>query len=269
MRIAAIQCGVSEGHIDRNVAAAVSWIELAAAENCRLVVLPECSLTGYGYDSRAAVEQNAVAIDGPEIGQILEACTAHNIFAIVGFFERRGGLLHNSAALVGPTGLIGVHRKNHLPHLGGDRFVERPPETSTSAFATEIGIIGIAICYEIRFPEIARTLALNGSEIIALPTNWPVQSAILADHFTRVRAAENMVFFVAANRNDASGGTSYLGHSQILDPWGGTLAFVADENAMLVADLDLEAARSKKIIFDEGRFELNLFADRRPEAYRL
>lgn len=269
VRIAAIQCAVSESQTAANVAAAADWIAKAADQDCQLAVLPECSLTGYGFDSRAALERVAIRLDGPEVRAILAICAARQIHAIVGFFEARDGKIFNSAALIGPKGIAGVHRKAHLPYLGGDRYADRPEEVSASAFATEIGVIGISICYEIRFPEAMRTLVLNGAEIIALPTNWPVQSSILADHFTRVRAAENMVYFIAANRNDSAAGTDYLGHSQIVDPKGVVMAHLTGETGLITADVDLEIARSKKIVFEEGRFELNLFADRRPEAYRL
>lgn len=269
MLIGAIQCSVREGETTANVAAAIDWITTAADAGCKLVVLPECSLTGYGFDSRSCLEQAAIRLEGLEVAAIASLCAEKQIHAVVGFFESSGGKIYNSAALISPGGIAGVHRKAHLPHLGGDRFADRPDDTSVSAFATDIGVIGISICYEIRFPEVMRTLALHGAEIIALPTNWPVQSVILAEHFTRVRAAENMVYFVAANRNDSAQGTDYLGHSQIIDALGNVMVKAHSETGMIVADVDLEIAREKKIVFEEGRFELNLFADRRPEAYRL
>ncbi|MCQ4633613.1 carbon-nitrogen hydrolase family protein [Shinella sp. CPCC 100929] len=93
---------------------------------------------------------------------------------VVGFLERVGPKLDNVAAIIGPRGVTGIHRKRHLPFLGADRFV-------VSIFETAVGKVGVAICYEIRFPEVSRTLALAGADFIALPTNWPVQSVLLAD----------------------------------------------------------------------------------------
>lgn len=269
MRIAAIQCAVREGETAANLAAATGWIIEAANAGCKLAVLPECSLTGYGFNSRAELEGVAIPLDGAEVNAVAAVCALHNIHALVGFYEVQESKIYNSAALIGPKGVVGVHRKAHLPYLGGDRFADRPDHVSVSVFATEIGVVGISICYEIRFPEVTRTLALQGAEIIALPTNWPVQSAILADHFTRVRAAENMVYFVAANRNDCARGNRYLGRSQIIDALGEVMVKAESETGLICADVDLDIARKKKIVFEEGRFELSLFADRRPEAYQL
>ncbi|KQU85645.1 hypothetical protein ASD00_32150 [Ensifer sp. Root31] len=189
--------------------------------------------------------------------------------AVFGTFERLGDQLHNAALLVGPSGLIGVHRKNHLPFLGGDRFVDLPPNPTPSIFDTAVGKIGIAICYEIRFPEVARTLTLGGAEIIALPTNWPMASRILAEAFTSVRAAENMVYFIASNRNDSECGVQYLGMSRIVDPIGNLVGDAETNTALIIADLDMRIAQTKKIIFESGKFEISPIKDRRPESYRM
>lgn len=269
MKVAAVQDGVRHADISANVAAAVAWIEKAAVEGNALVVLPECFLSGYIYSSREQVAANALTLDGPEVAEVVAASRAHRIHVVIGAFEKLGERIHNTALLIGPEGLIGLHRKNHLPFLGGDRFVDRPDETRSSVFKTAIGTIGIAICYEIRFPEITRTLMLEGAEIIVLPTNWPVASLSLAEHFTVVRAAENMVYFIAANRNDTEEGTAYLGRSRIVDPYGKVVADAGTARGLISADVDLERARNKKIVFQVGEFELNPIGDRRPEAYRL
>jgi predicted amidohydrolase len=114
-----------------------------------------------------------------------------------------------------------------------------------------------------------RTLALAGAEIIALPTNWPLQASILGDHFTRVRAAENLVYLLVSNRGDAERGTEFLGKSQIVDPLGEVLASTDRDDALLVASIDLARARDKKITFQKGEFELSPWRDRRPATYRL
>lgn len=269
MKVAAVQAGVKRADATANVAAAIDWIRSAAADGNALVVLPECFLTGYIYESREEVAAQAVSLDGPEIAAIADACRAGNIHAVLGTFEKLGDKIHNTAVLVGPEGLVGLHRKNHLPYLGGDRFIDLPEAAGSSVFKTPVGTIGIAICYEIRFPEVVRTLMLGGVEIVALPTNWPVASLTLAQHFTVVRAAENMVYFIAANRNDSEQGTDYLGWSRIIDPYGEVLADAGTRTALISAEVDLELARHKKIVFEAGKFELNPIRDRRPEAYRL
>jgi len=153
--------------------------------------------------------------------------------------------------------------------MGADKFVTVSEETEPQIFDTAVGRIGIAICYEIRFPEVMRTLALAGADLIALPTNWPVQANILADHFTRVRAAENFVYFLVANRGDSEEGVNFLGDSQIVNPLGEVLAKADSEEALLIAEVDLDRARDKTITFQKGEFEVSPWKDRRPAAYRL
>jgi predicted amidohydrolase len=153
--------------------------------------------------------------------------------------------------------------------MGADRFATVSEETAPAVFDTALGRIGIAICYEIRFPEVMRTLALEGAELIALPTNWPVQASILADHFTRVRAAENFVYLLVSNRGDAEHGIDFLGDSQVVDPMGEVLAKAESEQDLLVVDVDLARSREKSITFTAGEFELSPWKDRRPAAYRI
>jgi predicted amidohydrolase len=269
MRVAAVQCAVSEGDAPNNTTRVCDWIEQAAQEGCSLVVLPECVLTGYGYKNRESLEQNALPMDGPEVAAVIETCRRLRIWAVVGLFELNGRRVHNTAFLAGPDGLVGLHRKNHLPYLGGDRFVDLPETAPYSVFRTPIGVIGIAICYEIRFPEVVRTLMLSGAEIMALPTNWPIASRILAEQFVPVRAAENMVYFIAANRNDRGGDIQYLGRSSIVDPLGNVLADGGEKTGVIAAEIDIKLSRDKKIVFEAGTFEISPIRDRRPETYRI
>lgn len=269
MRVAVAQLGSAKGDARLNADAACEMIEKAAADGCALVVLPECCLTGYVFADRLALEVAALEMDSTAVMRVLDACKMGAIHAVIGLFEKVGGAVYNTALLIGPDGIIGRHRKLHLPFLGGDRFADRPSGIDPSVFSTPIGVIGIAICYEIRFPEIIRTLVLSGAEIVALPTNWPNASHILADHFTPVRAAENFVYFLAANRNDAEEGTQFMGASQIVDPHGAVLAHAGRETGLFTADIDLARSRNKTIVFQSGEFEISPFKDRRPDAYRL
>jgi len=253
-------------------------LEAAAAAGAALVVFPECYLTGYVSDSRVETEQIAIERDGPELAAVAEACRNLRVHALVGYLEREGDegnegdegdKVYNAVAIIGPDGPIGTYRKRHLPYMGADRFAESSEEIEPAVFDTAIGRIGVAICYEIRFPEVMRTLALAGADIIALPTNWPVQASILGDHFTRVRAAENFVYLLVSNRGDSERGTEFLGKSQIVDPLGEVVASADRGEALLVTSIDLQRARDKTITFQKGEFELSPWRDRRPESYRL
>ena len=268
MRIAVAQMGVESGETAANVMSAISAIETARDEGVEFLILPECGLTGYGFADRTALESGSLTARSEAVGAVAEAAATANMHVVFGFFETFEGKIYNTAQLVGPTGVLGTHRKRHLPFLGGDRFADRSVDASPSVYETPFGKVGIAICYEIRFPEAVRTLMLSGAEIVALPTNWPEDSVMLAEHFTKVRAAENMIFFAAANRNDSDGDTKYLGMSQIVDPLGKVLVNAEQESGVFWADIDVGRAREKKIVFRPGEFEITPVADRQPQTYR-
>jgi 5-aminopentanamidase len=267
--VAVAQVPVVLGDVRANLGAMAPLMAEAASRGAKLVVFPECYLTGYMFDDRAGALASAVGLHGAELGEIASRCTENDLEVVVGFLEAEGDRLHNSAAVLGPSGLIGVYRKRHLPHLGADRFVDEPEETAPSLFQTRVGLVGVAICYEIRFPEVMRTLALEGADIIALPTNWPVQSFLLAECFTRVRAAENLVHLLVANRADVEGDARFSGQSQIIDPLGNVVGHAGVAEGLLLAGIDVERARDKRIIVKPGEFELSPWADRRPATYRL
>lgn len=267
--VAVAQVPAVLGDVAGNLAAMADWMAKAAGKGAKLLVFPECFLSGYMFENRDDAYASAVEENGPELEQILLLCREHRMDVVVGFLERDGSKLYNSAAVIGPTGLTGIHRKRHLPFLGADRFVDEPDGVDVSVFETAVGKVGVAICYEIRFPEVSRTLALAGADFIALPTNWPVQSVLLADHFTRVRAAENFVFFLVANRADSEGDADFLGKSQIIDPLGNVIINAGTDEGVVVAVADVGRARNKTIAFKAGEFELSPWKDRRPATYRL
>ncbi|MCY0149287.1 carbon-nitrogen hydrolase family protein [Hoeflea sp. G2-23] len=267
--VAVAQVPAKLGDVRANLNAMDGYLREAAAKKAKLLILPECYLSGYMFDDRAAAVAAAISANGSEIGEIVALCAKHDVEVVVGFLETNGGKLYNSAAVLGAAGVIGIHRKRHLPHLGADRFVDEPPGTELSLFETCVGKVGVAICYEIRFPEIMRSLALAGADFIALPTNWPVQSVLLAEQFTRVRAAENFIYLLVANRADTEGDATFLGQSQIVDPLGGVIANSGRSEGLLVASVDVARARNKTITIKAGEFEVSPFKDRRPATYRI
>lgn len=239
----------------------------AAADGSRLIAFAECLLTGGSFDSREELEQGAISLDA--LAPLLAVSAESGIHIVVGFYEKHAESIFNTAALLGPQGVIGLHRKRHLPFMIGDRFTDRPEEWTPPVFNTDIGRIGLAICYEIRFPEVIRTLALEGADIVVLPAAWPEQARLLPDLFSTVRAAENIVYFVAPNRNDLDGGMQFIGMSHIIEPSGTTLTRAGLEDGVFSVEIDLAKARNKSLIRDPGVFEIHPFRDRLPETYRL
>jgi predicted amidohydrolase len=133
--------------------------------------------------------------------------------ALVGTIERASdGKCHNSAVLLGPDGIRAVYRRIHLIHLGVDRFLT-PGESLTGPFETPLGRLGILICYDLRFPEPARALALQGAQVILLPTARPVAATLDRDHVARTRASEYGVFLLAADHVGEEEESAYLGRS--------------------------------------------------------
>lgn len=280
MLIAVAQTEPKLAEIDANVAAAVGWLEQAAAQGVALVVLPEAALTGYVFETPAEAREVALDIDGPEVQALVAAAGRLGIHAVVGLIERQGDLLRNTAVLVGPGAgaagatagvsgpgeLIGLYRKTHLPFLGVDRFVT--PGDEAPVFDTPIGRIGIEICYDLRFPELTRSLALRGADFIAHPTNWPLAATTNADFITKTRALENRVYLLTSNRSGFERGTEFCGWSQICDPSGTRIVETGKGGeTLLVAEADVARSRDKNIIPIPGEYEMHLWGHRRPELY--
>jgi predicted amidohydrolase len=255
------------GAVDRNLEACLARLEEAARAGCDLLVLPECALTGYVFDSPEEAAETALEVPGAETEAVEAACARLGIHAVYGLLEREGDRLRNCALLAGPEGFVGRYWKSHLPYLGVDRFVVAG-DGPLEPFETPIGRVGIEICYDLRFPEVTRALALAGADVVAHPTNWPLAARTNADFMTLSRALENRLFLLTANRIGRERSAEFCGWSQIVDPMGRRLAEADEQHeALLLAEIDLEDARSKDIIPKAGEYEMHLFDDRRPELY--
>ncbi len=265
MRVAVAQMEPMLAETERNLDAALERLEEAAAAGAQLLVLPECAIPGYMFDSAEEALPYAEEIPGPTTEAFERECARLGVHAITGLLERDGDTLYNAAILVGPDGLIGSYRKTHLPFLGVDRFVT--PGDGFKVFDTALGRIGLIICYDLRFPEVTRALALQGADMVALPTNFPMAAKLQCDVIAPARAAENRIYLLVANRVGKERWGEFCGWSQIVDPYGMRLAEAGEtEEALLVADVEIEKARDKDYVVP-GEYELYLFGHRRPELY--
>ena len=265
MRVAVAQLDPKLGEKERNLEACLARLDEAAAAGAELLVLPECAVPGYMFESADEALPFAEEIPGPSTAVLADACRRLGTHVVCGLLERDGDGLRNAAVLVGPDGLVGTYRKTHLPFLGVDRFVV--PGDELQVYDTPLGRIGIEICYDLRFPEATRTLALRGADIVAHPTNFPVAARIQTELITVARAAENRIYLLTANRVGKERWAEFCGWSQIVDPYGRRLAEAdGTEEALLVADVEIEKARDKDYVVP-GDYELYLFGDRRPELY--
>jgi len=265
MRIACVQSNVFFGHPDWNAEAAESKLAEVHADGVDLAIFPEAYLTGYSVETPEDARALAISRSHPALDRVQRAAERLGVTTIVGFAEDDCGDLFNCAALFEPGVEARFYRKSHLPELGFDKHAGRGDELPV--FETKHGKIGILICFDQRLPEPARVLALNGAQLIALPTNWPVGAENSADVMCRARAAENRVFMATSNRVGTENGFTFIGRSKIIGVGGEVLASAGANEKTIVAEIDLPEARKKRTVNVPGKYEMTIFKCRRPELY--
>jgi predicted amidohydrolase len=265
--IAAVQVDVRLGDPLANRSRMLERFAEATSHGARLVVFPECALTGYGFETLAEALPFAEEIPGPTTREFQTACARTGAFALFGLLERAGDRLYNACALVGPDGVVGSYRKVHLPFMGVDRFAD-PGDRPFGLLDVNGMKVGILICYDGSFPEPTRVLTLLGADLVLLPTNWPRHTETAAEHLPACRALENVIYFAAINRVGEERGFRFVGGSSIAGPGGETLAKAsADGEEILYATIDPARARRKRLVRIPGKHEVDRIADRRPGYY--
>lgn len=266
IKIAGAQIDVALGEAPRNLARMEEILAETVGQGARLTVFPECALSGYCFDSLEEAWPNAQAVPGPATQRLAELCGRLDAYVIFGLLEADGDHLYNACVLVGGEGVLGSYRKVHLPYLGIDRFTT-PGDRFEVHDAGPLRV-GMNICYDGAFPEPARVMALDGADLIALPTNWPPGAQCTAQFVTNARALENNVYYAAINRVGTERGFHFIGQSKICGPSGESLAAAHhDREEILYAQIDPAKARDKHLVRVPGKHEIDRFADRRPSAY--
>lgn len=252
---------------EANLRKILDYIRAAATGGgAGIVIFPECALTGYCFNSLAEARPLAESVPGPSTEAIAYLARQFGCTVIVGLLESSGEYVYNAAAVVTPSGIEPSFRKIHLPFLGVDRFAT-PGDRPFAAFATPQGKIGVNICFDASFPEAARALKLDGAQLLAIPTNWPVGSDS-CQHLTNVRALENHMVVAAADRIGEERGFRFAGRSQIADFTGRLVAETGEtDEAIIYAEVDLAAADHNRVIRVPGVYEIDRIAGRRPEMY--
>ena len=268
MKVAAAQINPQILDKERNLEKCLDSIRIGSKAGATLVVFPECALTGYCFTSRDEATPMAESIPGWSTRTIAALCKELGTYVVVGLLEKSRDRLYNAAAFIGPEGLFGKYRKTHLPYLGVDRFVDHGDKLF-QVYDMPLCRVGMSICFDLRFPEPSRVMALEGAEVLTLPTNWPEGAEVSARFFVNTRAAENRIYYVAANRVGTERGFSFIGESKIVDPNGHTLTEASPgKEELIYADIDPAVARNKRVIIRPGEFELPLWEERRPALYR-
>lgn len=267
MRVAC--CQIAPDVADPAVSAAEAGraIATAVAGGAQIVVLPELANSGYVFHSETEVRAAATPADGDVLAG-WAAAVGGDAVVIAGFCELApDGTIYNSAAVLDGDGVLAVYRKVHLWDEEQRWFA--PGSDPAPVLDTRHGRIGVAICYDIEFPELTRGLALAGVELIALPTNWPrnpdpPDGRPILHSLASVTAYVNKVYVAVCDRCGSERGLEFEGASAIASADGALLAgSVKDRGvATITADCDLRRARDKRI-----GTRNDAFADRRPGCY--
>ncbi len=236
MRTHVLQLSYGDGETTPERTARVAGLVRAQA-GADLVVLPELWPNGgFAYDRW---EDTAEPMDGPVVTALRSATRALGATVHMGsFVERDGtGRLFNTSVLLGPTGdLLATYRKVHLFGFG-----EGEPKLMTPGDGPVVhGRLGLATCYDLRFPEMFRQLLDAGAEVVVMPAAWPAKRVEHWRLLARARAVENQSYVIACNTGGSHAGVAMGGRSAVVDPWGEVLAEAGDGEEVLVVDLDDE-----------------------------
>jgi predicted amidohydrolase len=253
---------------ERSQARTRDAIAQAIAQGAEIVIVPELSNSGYLFGSEEEARAAAVPADGPLLASWAEEAARGDAVVIGGFCELGAdGRVYNSSALVDRDGVQAVYRKLHLWDRENLWFVAG--DEPAPVVQTRHGRIGLAVCYDIEFPELTRGLALQGAELIALPANWPHDDAPpdgrpILHSLASITAYLNKVFVAVCDRCGTERGGEFEGGSVIAGPEGSLRAGpVQDRGVAIVhADCDLQEAQNKRT---SGRNDA--FADRRVDRY--
>ncbi len=257
LSISIAQMNIVPGDPAANLRRLTQMVADAADRGAQLLVCPELWSTGY------VLERARELADEPGSGMFAELAglaRRHRIHILGSLLEREGAGVYNSAVCFTPEGeLAGLYRKIHLFGLL-DEDVWLAPGREPLCLDLPWGPTGVAICYDLRFPELFRGYAVGGARLIVLPAEWPMARVAHWRTLLQARAIENQCVIVACNAAGQTGDLVLGGHSMIIDSWGGILAEGGAEAQLLGATVDLAQV-------DETRRRIPVFADRRPEVY--
>ena len=270
VKVASIQMAPQIGDKAANLRRSVDLIEEAARQGAVVAVLPELANTGYVFASRQEAFALAESVPDGESSRVwLEVARRCKIHVVAGIAERVGDRLFNAALVAGPHGYIGTYRKLHL--WGDEHLFFESGDLGLPVFHTEIGRLGTIICYDGWFPEVYRLLAMQGADIVCMPTNWvPMPGQVdghvaMANSLAMANAHSNGLNIICADRVGTERGQPFIGQSLIVGAQGWPIAGPAsrDSEEILYASINLRKSRSAR--------HLNAFndvlRDRRDDIY--
>ncbi len=255
--ISLAQMNITLGDVRKNLKVAEDYIAEAARRGSHLIVLPELWSTGYALDQARDL---GAALNVGIFAQMATLATQHKISIVGSMMEKRGLEVSNSAPFFAPNGrLMGVYRKIHLFQLMDEhRYLQ--PGAAPLIMDLPWGTTGIAICYDLRFPELFRRYAVGGAKMVIMPAEWPIERI---DHWRlllQARAIENQCFMIGCNSAGVTGDKTFGGHSMIVDAWGKIVLEVGEAPTLATAEIDLDYV-------DLVRARIPVMEDRRTDIY--
>lgn len=259
MKVALLQMDIALGDVAANRRKAMAMIQEGIERGAKLLVLPELWTTGYKLGE---IHNLAEPADGPTVKMLSAAAKEHGVEIITGSIaEARGGRVYNTCYAIDGTGsVIAKYSKIHLIGLmAEDRYLA--PGDSKALFEMSFGKAAMIICYDLRFTELPRALALAGCHTMFVPAEWPASRGAHWRTLNIARAIENQMFVIAVNRVGSDDNNLFYGHSLIVNPWGEVLAEGSEsDEQVILADVDFASV-------GEIRQRMPIFADRRPQYY--
>jgi len=256
--VALAQMFIHLGRPERNRTTAQTLAAQAADQDADLLLLPELWATGYDLGRAGA---HAAPLDEGHFAWMSSLAQAHHLYVAGTALEANpGGLPFNTAALYGPDGeRIGAYHKVHLWAPLGE-VEHMTPGNALPAFDLPWGRTALAVCYDLRFPELWRSFADAGAQLVLIPAEWPVRRIEHWRLLLRARAVEDQFFVVGCNRIGVDADGDFGGHSAVVDPWARVVVEGGSEPGLFVTTLDLdEVANARRL--------LPFLADRRPDVY--
>lgn len=255
---AVLQFSVDMGDVEGNVARAFRLLRRAARRGARLCVMPEMWSTGFYYDDLPGIARTTPAV----LNRLRAFAAGHRMVIAGSLPEKSGRSVYNTLFLVDAGGEIRcAYRKAHLFSPSGEHLHFRKG-TRAGAADTAAGRIGPLVCYDLRFPELARKYFLEGALLLCVSAQWPAARSSHWEILAAARAVENQAFVVAANATGVSGPFRFAGGSLIVSPSGIVLARAGTKEGIAAAAIDLHAA-------EETRRKMPCATDRNERAYRL
>lgn len=255
LQAAAIQFNVKPGDVDANLGYVREALHRVAAQGGNLAVLPEMWSSGFAYKNLNDLALRTAGI----VEELLELSLKLKLVIVGSMPEPNGDKVFNAVHVVDNGRLAGVYRKIHLFSLLGEDRAFSGGDSALLA-ETSIGKVGVIVCYDLRFPELSRRLAVEGAQIICVPAQWPKPRQEHWRTLLRARAIENQLFVVACNACGTIGKLDFFGMSMIVDPKGELLAEASEDNMEIIAELDMQAVI-------DWRAQIPCFNDRKPELY--